>query len=85
MQRIRRRFEVYYPMPEGPPGKRHNVKIDLTPEAKSRRPGAIVRAQGLSAAGRPELIQHSQNTQRAQKHHVGQNAANLHRYPVSPK
>ncbi len=45
MQRIRRRYTLYYPMPAGKPGQRHEIKVDLTDDAKKRMPGARVRAR----------------------------------------
>jgi Ca-activated chloride channel family protein len=42
MQGIRQRYALYYPMPQGKPGEYHEIKLDLTKEAKKRIPNARV-------------------------------------------
>lgn len=45
MQRIRRRYSLYYAMPQAKPGQARQVKVELTAEARSRAPNARVRAR----------------------------------------
>ena len=45
MQRIRRRYTLYYAMPSGKPGEHREIKVELSEEAKRRLPGAHVRAR----------------------------------------
>jgi VWFA-related protein len=45
MQRIRRRYSLYYAMPEGKPGEQRAVKVELAAEALSRSANARVRAR----------------------------------------
>jgi len=45
MERIRRRYSVYYLMPESQPGDRRNVRIELTEEARKNHKSARVRAR----------------------------------------
>jgi VWFA-related protein len=45
MQRIRRRYSLYYAMPAGKPGQARQVKVELTVEARGRAPNARVRAR----------------------------------------
>jgi Ca-activated chloride channel homolog len=45
MQRIRRRYSLYYALPAGKPGEQREVRIELTDAAKLRMPGAHVRAR----------------------------------------
>jgi Ca-activated chloride channel family protein len=42
MQGIRQRYAIYYPKPEGKPGEYHEIKLDLTKEARKRIPNARV-------------------------------------------
>ena len=43
LKRLRQRYTLYYPMPEGPPGEQRTIKVELTPE-------------GRRHAGRPKLL-----------------------------
>lgn len=45
MRRIRRRYTLYYTMPSGKPGEHHEIRVDLSDDAKKRVPGARVRAR----------------------------------------
>jgi VWFA-related protein len=45
MQRIRRRYSLYYAMPPAKPGQARQVKVGLTVEARGRAPNARVRAR----------------------------------------
>jgi VWFA-related protein len=45
MQRIRRRYSLYFALPDSKAGSHHELKVDLTEEAKKRLPGAHVRAR----------------------------------------
>jgi Mg-chelatase subunit ChlD len=45
MQRIRRRYTLYYPMPAGKPGEHREIKVELTDAAKRRFPDSRVRAR----------------------------------------
>jgi VWFA-related protein len=42
IERMRRRYRLYYDMPEAKPGQRRRVEIELTPEAQSLHPGARI-------------------------------------------
>jgi VWFA-related protein len=45
MRRIRSRYSLYYPTPEGKPGSYRSIRVELTPEAKARFPEARVNAR----------------------------------------
>ena len=45
MQRLRLRYSIYYPMPEGAPGELRQVRVELTPEARKGRDKIAVRAR----------------------------------------
>jgi len=45
MRRIRKRYSLYYAMPQGKPGEQRQVRVDLTGEALKRNPSARVRAR----------------------------------------
>jgi hypothetical protein len=45
MQRLRRRYSLYYAMPDAKPGETRQVKVELTDEAKKNFAGARVRAR----------------------------------------
>jgi VWFA-related protein len=45
MHRIRSRYSLYYPLPEGKPGRTHSIRVELTEEAAKRFPKAHVRAR----------------------------------------
>jgi VWFA-related protein len=45
MQRIRERYSLYYAMPQSKPGQVREVKVELSADARSRFPGARVRAR----------------------------------------
>jgi VWFA-related protein len=45
IQRMRRRYMLYYDMPESKPGERRRVSIELTPSAQGNHPGARVNAR----------------------------------------
>jgi VWFA-related protein len=45
MRRIRNRYSLYYPMPEGKPGEWRSIRAELTPETQQRFPGARVVAR----------------------------------------
>jgi len=45
VRRLRRRYSLFYKAPIAPPGKRRQVKVDLTEAAKQRLVGARVRAR----------------------------------------
>jgi len=42
IQRMRRRYRLYYDMPEAKPGQRRRVEIELSPAAQSLHPGARI-------------------------------------------
>ncbi|MGA7241291.1 MAG: VWA domain-containing protein [Bryobacteraceae bacterium] len=42
IQRMRRRYRLYYDMPEAKPGQRRRVEIELTPAAQRLHPGARI-------------------------------------------
>jgi VWFA-related protein len=42
IQRMRRRYRLYYDMPEAKPGQRRHVEIELGPEAQHLHPGARI-------------------------------------------
>jgi VWFA-related protein len=42
IQRLRSRYTLHYAMPEGKPGKAREIKVELTPDAAQRFPGARV-------------------------------------------
>jgi VWFA-related protein len=42
IQRMRRRYRLYYDMPEAKPGQRRHVEIELSPAAQSLHPGARI-------------------------------------------
>jgi VWFA-related protein len=42
IQRMRRRYKLYYDMPEAKPGQRRRVEIDLSPAARLLHPGARI-------------------------------------------
>jgi VWFA-related protein len=45
MHRIRTRYSLYYPLPEGKPGSRRTIHVDLSDDAARRNPKAQVRAR----------------------------------------
>jgi len=45
MERIRRRYSLYYPMPESQPGDRRTVRVELSKEDQARFKNARVRAR----------------------------------------
>jgi VWFA-related protein len=45
MRRIRMRYSLYYPMPEGKPGARRALRVELAGDAARRHPKAKVRAR----------------------------------------
>ncbi len=45
MQRLRRRYEIYYPMPAGKPGQERKVEVTLTRAVHSQYPHATVLAR----------------------------------------
>jgi VWFA-related protein len=45
MRRIRTRYSLYYPMPEGKPGTRHAVRVELAAACLAKHPNARVRAR----------------------------------------
>lgn len=45
IHRLRLRYSLYYSLPPGKSGQEHKIKVQLTKEAASRNPGAIVRAR----------------------------------------
>jgi len=45
MRRIRQRYSLYYPMPEGKPGAHRAIKVELTGDAAKRNPKARVRTR----------------------------------------
>lgn len=58
MRRIRTRYSLYYPMPEGKPGTRRSVRVELAPAAAARFPKAKVRARmGYVVPARDESAQ----------------------------
>jgi Ca-activated chloride channel family protein len=46
IERIRARYDIQYNAPESQPGVFHRVTVEITPEAKRRHAGAVVRARG---------------------------------------
>ena len=42
IQRMRRRYRLYYDMPEAKPGQRRRVEIELSPAAQRLHPGARI-------------------------------------------
>ena len=45
MERIRSRYLAQYPAPEAPAGRFRRIRVELTPEASRKYPGAVVRAR----------------------------------------
>jgi Mg-chelatase subunit ChlD len=45
MHRIRSRYSLYYPLPEGKPGTMRTIHVELTGDAAKRNPKARVRAR----------------------------------------
>ena len=45
MQRIRRRYSLYYTMPQGKPDKTRTIRVELTTDAQNRYPKSKVRAR----------------------------------------
>jgi VWFA-related protein len=45
LQRLRRRYSLYYAMPQGKPGEKREIKVELTSDALKRNPGSRVRAR----------------------------------------
>jgi VWFA-related protein len=45
MRRIRTRYSLYYPLPEGKPGSKRTIHVELTEAAAARYPKARVRAR----------------------------------------
>jgi Ca-activated chloride channel family protein len=45
MRRIRSRYSLYYPLPEGKPGSTRTIHVELTGEAAKQHPKARVRAR----------------------------------------
>lgn len=45
MQRLRLRYSIYYPMPEGAPGELRQIRVELAPEARKGHLKAIIRAR----------------------------------------
>jgi VWFA-related protein len=45
MRRIRQRYSLYYPMPDGKPGARRAIRVELTGDAAKRYPKAHVRTR----------------------------------------
>jgi VWFA-related protein len=45
MRRIRKRYSLYYAMPQAKPGEQRQVRVELTGEALQRNPSARVRAR----------------------------------------
>jgi Ca-activated chloride channel family protein len=45
MHRIRTRYSLYYPLPEGKPGSKRSIHVELTEEAAKRYPKARVRSR----------------------------------------
>ncbi len=45
IRRIRSRYSLYYPMPEGKPGSWRTIRAELAPDAQQRFPGARVFAR----------------------------------------
>jgi VWFA-related protein len=45
MSRIRRRYSLYYALPEGPPGELRRIHVSLSEEARLRHPKAQIRAR----------------------------------------
>ena len=45
MHRIRSRYSLYYPLPEGKPGSTRTIHVELTGEAAKQHPKARVRAR----------------------------------------
>ena len=45
MHRLRSRYNLYYPTPEGVPGSYGTIRVELTPEAQRLHPGARVYAR----------------------------------------
>ncbi len=45
MQRLRRRYEIYYPLPSSRPGQRRTIALTLSPDARARLPKAELRAR----------------------------------------
>jgi hypothetical protein len=45
MQRLRQRYSLHYAMPDAKPGERREIKVELTPEARTQHAKARVRAR----------------------------------------
>lgn len=57
IQRMRRRYRLYYDMPEAKPGQRRRVEIELTQEAQSLHPGArIIGRKGYTVPKRSDSL-----------------------------
>lgn len=46
IERIRARYGMQYAAPASPPGVFHEIRVELSPGARERYPGAVVRARG---------------------------------------
>jgi VWFA-related protein len=53
IQRMRKRYKLYYDRPEGKPGQRRQIAIELTAEAQARYPGARIVARKGYAMPKP--------------------------------
>jgi Ca-activated chloride channel homolog len=45
MHRIRSRYSLYYALPPGPPGKPHNIRVELAGDIAKANPKAVIRAR----------------------------------------
>ncbi len=45
LRRLRRRYTLYYPLPDAAPGTERTIDVRLTPDARARFPGAAIRAR----------------------------------------
>ena len=55
IDRLRRRYSMFYPAPAGKAGEMHRVTVELSPSAKRRNPGAKVLARkGYISQKQPE-------------------------------
>lgn len=54
MERMRRRYRLYYDMPEANPGQRRRVTIELSPAARRAHPGARIIGRGGYVIPKPK-------------------------------
>ena len=45
LRRLRSRYSLYLGLPEGPPGKEHKIRVELSKQAQQANPGARARSR----------------------------------------